>query len=143
MSRAQRLTFLAVAAAIAIVAVVVLSGGGEEAGGGNAAATPTATAAPQEASPRETATPDATPEPPPLLTAGKVTDIKVTEGETVRLRVRSATDEEVHVHGYDLLKDVSAGRTATMSFKATITGVFEIEFEHAHEQIARLIVEPR
>jgi hypothetical protein len=140
MSRGQRVTFLAIAAMIAIVAVVVLADSSEDPGGNAAAtATPTATAAPQEASPQETATPA----PPPLLTAAKVTDLKVAEGDTVRFRVRSDTDEEVHVHGYDLMKHVAAGKTATMSFKATITGIFEIEFEHAGKQIAELTVEPR
>jgi FtsP/CotA-like multicopper oxidase with cupredoxin domain len=142
-SRAARFTFLAIAAVIAVVAVIVLAGGGDESSSENTAATatPTATgtAAPQEAEPQKTATPKP---PPPLLTADKVTDLKVTEGDTVRFRVRSDVDEEVHVHGYNLMKDVSAGKTATMSFKATITGIFEIEFEDSATQIAKLTVEP-
>ena len=48
----------------------------------------------------------------------------------------------MHVHGYDLMKDVPAGKTITMSFKATITGIFEIEFEDAGEEIGKLTVEP-
>jgi hypothetical protein len=144
MSRAQRLTFLGIAAVIAVVAVIVLAGSGDESASENTAATatPTATgtAAPQEAEPQKTATPK--PPPPPLLTADKVTDLKVTQGDTVRFRVRSDADEEVHVHGYDLMKDVTAGETATMSFKATITGVFDIEFEHSATEIAKLTVEP-
>ena len=68
--------------------------------------------------------------------------LRVDKGETVRFRVRSPEDEEVHVHGYDIKKDVKAGQTARMSFKATIDGIFEIEFEHSAKQIAELRVDP-
>ena len=142
MSKGQRFTFLAIAAVIAIVAVVVLAGGGDDESGEQAAATatPSATAEPEEASPQETATP--TSEPPPLLRAGKVTKLKATEGETVRFRVRSDTDEEIHVHAYDIEREVPAGKTITVSFKATITGIVEIEFHGSEEQIGELTVEP-
>ena len=143
MSGRQRLTFLAIAAVIAIVAVVVLAGSGDEGptdSGEQAAATatPSATAEPQEASPQETATP----EPTPLLRAGKVTKLKATEGETVRFRVRSGTDEEIHVHAYDITREIPAGKTVDVAFEADITGVVAIEFHGSGEQIAELTVEP-
>ena len=69
--------------------------------------------------------------------------LRYTEGETVRFRVVSDKAEEVHVHGYDLKKDLQPGETATMSFKASITGIFEIEFEQSAEQIAELRVDPK
>jgi hypothetical protein len=143
MSRRQRFTFLAIAVAIAVVAIVVLADSSEddtEPNPSSATTTPTATA--EESTGEETPTPTPTPKPPPLLTADKVTELEFTEGETVRFRVRSDEPEEVHVHGYDIAKDVEAGQTATMSFKATITGIFEIEFEHSGTQIAELKVEP-
>jgi len=155
MNRGQRFTFLAVAVVIAIVAVVVLADSSEDdsdPGQTAATATATATPAPEEASPgeEETATPTATPTPtptpkpqPPLLTADKVTELEFTEGETVRFRVRSDTPDHVHVHGYDLMKDVVPGETTTMSFKATITGIFEIELEDAGTEIGELKVEPK
>jgi hypothetical protein len=146
MSRRQRFTFLGIAVVIAIVAIVVLADTSEDDTEPNpAAATATPTATAEESSPKETptATPTPTPKPqPPLLTADKVTELEFTEGETVRFRVRSDGPEEVHVHGYDISKDVEAGQTATMSFKATITGIFEIEFEESGTQIAELKVEP-
>lgn len=148
MSKGQRFTFLAIAAVIAIVAVVVLVGGGDdEADSGEqaaATATPTATAEPQEAAPQatETPTPEPTPKPPPLLRAGKVTKLEATEGETVRFRVRSNTDEEIHVHAYDIERAVPAGKTVNVAFKANITGIVEIEFHGSGEQIAELTVEP-
>ena len=147
MSRGTRITFLAIAVVIAIVAIVVLADSSEDDSGSQSAATATPTATPTEASPAEetptaTPTPEPTPPPPPLLTADKVTELEATEGDTVRFRARSATDDEVHVHGYDISKDAPAGETITMSFKADITGIFEIEFENAGKQIAKLTVEP-
>jgi hypothetical protein len=61
----------------------------------------------------------------------------------VRFRVRSSKPEHVHVHGYDIMKDVVPGETTTVTFKATITGIFEVEFEESAEQIASLKVEPK
>jgi len=149
MSRGQRLSFLVVAVVIAVVAVVVLADSSEDPSGAPtvATATPTstATAEPQEAEPAETETPTPapTPKPPPLLTGGKVTKLRAEQGDTVRFRVRSPVAEEVHVHTYDISKDLEPGKTATVSFKADITGIFEIEFEHAGEQIAELRVDPK
>jgi hypothetical protein len=152
MSRSQRLTFLGIAVLIAVVAVVVLvvAGGDDEdtASSGaqaTATATPTATAAPGEtatATPTATPTPTPTEEPVPLVTTDKVTKLEFKEGDQIEFRVRSDVADEVHVHGYDLMKDVEPGQTVTFSFKATITGIFEIELENAGKQIAELRVDP-
>jgi FtsP/CotA-like multicopper oxidase with cupredoxin domain len=143
MSKTQRLTFLGIAVVIAIVAVVVLVGG-EETGTSTAetTATPAATAD-ETATATATPTPTPTATPPPLLQGGKVTKLEFTEGETVRFRVTSDVPEEVHVHGYDIAKDLEPGKVVTMSFKGDITGIFEIEYEHAGEQIGQLRVDPK
>ena len=64
------------------------------------------------------------------------------QGEPVLLIVRSDVADHVHVHGYDLMKDVEPGKTVTFSFPAEITGIFEIELEDLGEEIAQLRVEP-
>jgi hypothetical protein len=144
-SRAQRLSFLAIAVVIAVVAVVVLTSGGDddEPETTSATATPTATA---EAAPDETATPTptATPKPqPPLLQTGNVTKLRFEQGGTVRFRVRSEGTEEIHVHGYDVTKAIPAGNEpVTVSFPADITGIFEIEFHGSGELIGQLRVDP-
>jgi hypothetical protein len=148
MSKAQRFTFLGIAAVIAIVAVVLLAGGGDDTSDSGqpaaATATPSATNEAREASPQATETPAPTPKPqPPLLRAGKVTKLNATQGDTVRFRVRSDTPEEIHVHAYDIERAVPAGETITVSFKATITGIVEIELHGSGEQIGQLTVEPR
>ncbi len=146
MSRNQRLGFLGIAAVIAIAAVIVLT-----AGGGNDEQEATGTASQQTATPTTTAegetptpTPTPTPKPkPPLLQAGKVTKLRFTEGETVRFRARSAEAEEIHVHGYDRYVDLPPGETVTESFKASITGIFEVELHGTGEPIAELRVDPK
>jgi hypothetical protein len=146
-SRAQRLSFLAIAVVIAVVAVVLLTSGGddEEPETTSATATPTATA-PTSAAPDETATPTPTPTPkpqPPLLQTGKVTKLQFEQGGTVRFRVRSEGAEEIHVHGYDVTKAIPAGnKPVTVSFPAEITGIFEIEFHGSGELIGQLRVDP-
>jgi FtsP/CotA-like multicopper oxidase with cupredoxin domain len=109
------------------------------------AATATATAS-AEASAEQTPSPSPTPKPTvdpgPVLTGEEVVDIRVDKGETVRFRVRAPEDEEVHIHGYDISRDVAAGETEKISFKATIDGIFEIEFEHSGTPIASLRVDP-
>ncbi len=145
MTRAQRLTFLGIAVVIAVVAVILLASGGDETDNAansarTATPTPTATAAGGEETPTPTPTP--TPKPPPLLQSGKVRKLTFDQGDTVRFRVRNPEAEEIHVHGYDITKEIQPNRTATVSFKATITGIFEIEFHGSAEQIAELKVEP-
>jgi hypothetical protein len=147
-SRTQRLTFLAIAAVIAIVAVVILTtagGGGDdeqEATTAQQTVAPTPTAEPGE-TPTETPEPTPTPKPkPPLVTRGEVTKLRFEQGETVKFRVRVDVADHVHVHGYDLMKDVEPGKTITFSFPAEITGIFEIELEDRGEEIAQLRVDP-
>jgi FtsP/CotA-like multicopper oxidase with cupredoxin domain len=141
MSRAQRLTFLGIAAIIAVVAVILLSGGGDETDkAADATATPTPSATPSGTA-EATATP--TPKPkPPLLQAGKEPTLSFDQGDTVRFRVRHGEAEEVHIHGYDIKKELAANETADVSFKATIPGIFEVELEHSGTPLGRLKVEP-
>ena len=143
MSRAQRLTFLGIAAIIAVVAVIVLSGGGDEtdkAADATATPTPSATASGTAGA---TATPTPAPKPkPPLLQAGKEPALSFDQGDTVRFRVRHGEAEEVHIHGYDIKKELAANETADVSFEASIPGIFEIELEHSGTPLGRLKVEP-
>ncbi len=153
----QRLAFLALAALVAVVAVVLLAGGGSDDGGATprpaagsgpsssgdsgSAATGTGEAGAgdeQQASPA--APPAATPV--PVLRAGDVTRISVVEGERIRFAVRNRQPDEVHVHGYDIEREVAPGEPARFSFRATITGRFEIELHRSGEQIGELEVQP-
>jgi hypothetical protein len=63
-------------------------------------------------------------------------------GDRIQFVVASDVADEVHVHGYDISKDVPAGGSVRFSFPARIEGVFEVELEGRHEQIAELRVNP-
>ena len=60
---------------------------------------------------------------------GGIQRATVKKGQKVAIVVHSDVADEVHVHGYDLHKDVDAGGTVRIVFPATITGVFEAELE--------------
>jgi len=68
--------------------------------------------------------------------------ITVALGDRVVFEVESDVSDHVHVHTYDVLRDVPAGRKVNVSFEATIPGVFEIELEDAGLLLARLEVTP-
>jgi hypothetical protein len=73
---------------------------------------------------------------------GGVQELTYTAGDEVRFDVESDVAEEVHVHGYDLIEEVSPGKVASFDFPADIEGGFEVELEGAHVQIAELTVQP-
>jgi hypothetical protein len=73
---------------------------------------------------------------------GGIAEISLNEGEEVRFKVESAVADEVHMHGYDIAKDVGAGGTVNFDFPATLEGVFEAELESRKEQILELRVNP-
>lgn len=73
---------------------------------------------------------------------GGIADLEFNEGEDVRFEVDSDTADEVHVHGYDIGKEVEAGGIVKFDFPADIEGVFEVELESSATQIAELTVNP-
>ena len=66
----------------------------------------------------------------------------VDKGSRVVLVVTSDVADEIHVHGYDISRDVRAGGTARIAFDATLPGRFEVELEQRGTQIADLTVQP-
>jgi outer membrane lipoprotein SlyB len=71
---------------------------------------------------------------------GGIQRATVKKGEKVAIVVHSDVADEVHVHGYDLKKDVAAGGTVRIVFPATIVGEFEAELENRGLQIVDLTV---
>jgi ABC-type glycerol-3-phosphate transport system substrate-binding protein len=66
----------------------------------------------------------------------------VSKDDQVVLVVTSDVADEIHLHGYDIARDVAAGGTVRLPFKATIPGRFEAELESRSVQIADITVEP-
>jgi hypothetical protein len=71
-----------------------------------------------------------------------VAELEYSAGEEVRFRVSSDEAEEIHVHGYDLAKDVPAGGAVEFAFPAELEGIYEVELEKLAVQIAELRVNP-
>ena len=69
---------------------------------------------------------------------GGVRRVKVDLGSVVALMVTSDIAEEVHVHGYDILRAVSDGHPAHFAFSAEIPGVFEVELEGSGRLLLQL-----
>ena len=66
----------------------------------------------------------------------------VDQGGRVAVIVTSDVADHVHVHGYDLFRDLVPGKRARIAFRARLPGRFVIELEDRHAQIAELTVNP-
>lgn len=153
MSRTQRFVLLGLAAAILVVALVVLPGDDDDSGSTIAETVEGVSSATNGHDgavtlPTTTATIETTPAPkpkpkPPLLRAGAARELEFEKGDTVRFRVRHDQPEEIHVHGYDIAKDLPPNKTVTMSFKANLEGIFEVELEHSGTPLGTIKVEPK
>ena len=115
-----RLLLVGLAVVVAVAAFLIAKPGssGHNAGGGS----------PGQAAKTTVTTQRTAPAIPHLVVregkpVGGVRTITVKEGERVRFQVTSDIAEEVHVHGYDLHKDVAAGGTVIFNFPASISGV--------------------
>ena len=64
--------------------------------------------------------------------------VEVDLGSVVAVTVTSDTTEEVHVHGYDILRAVSDGHPTHFAFTAQIPGVFEVELEGSGRLLLQL-----
>ncbi|MEI2701133.1 MAG: hypothetical protein V9E83_01885, partial [Baekduia sp.] len=145
MSRSTRVVFLVVAVAIAVVAAIAIGSGGDDeqaaATTGSQAVTAGATTGSAEVAPKTTTTTTPAPK-PPLLTASGPRTLTFQKGGQIRFRARSETADEVHVHGYDLEYELKPGVVRTVSFPATIEGIFEVELHATGTPIGKLRVEP-
>jgi hypothetical protein len=61
-------------------------------------------------------------------------------GSAVHLSVTSDAADEVHVHGYNLEKEVPAGGTVTFDFTADQAGTFEVETHESDLLLTKLVV---
>ena len=136
---------MALGAVAALVILFVVLSGDDDNGGGSTTQTQAATGATgatgqENQAPAEPATKRI------VIVNGKpqggVQKLEYKKGDRIQFTVTSDVADEIHVHGYDLKKDVPAGGTVRFSFPASIEGVFEAELEGRKEQIAQLTVNP-
>ena len=146
----KRLLAIALAAVAAVVLFVALRPAGDEEDDVDAAE-PTAT---RSTATRTTETRAATtttlPRRPDVVRInvrggrplGGARKLSVRRGATVRIVVTADVADHVHVHGFDLMRDVRPGRPARFRFRARLVGRFEIELEDRGLPIAELEVRP-
>jgi len=147
MTSRQRMTLLGLAAAVIVVAVIVATGSSGDSG--EATTVTTTITAPGGAG----ATTAPRPPAPPVASAtiqikggeavGGVRGISANSGQKVSITVTSPDySGEIHLHGYDLAREVAPGRPARFAFTAGQEGVFEMEIEATSTPIASLTVHP-
>jgi hypothetical protein len=73
---------------------------------------------------------------------GGVRRVTVAKGRRVILIVDSDVADHVHLHGYDVMRDVAPGSPATLAFRATIVGTVEVELEDAGVPLATITTQP-
>jgi hypothetical protein len=80
---------------------------------------------------------------------GGAEEISVNQGDHLTMTLKTDVPAELHVHGYELAKDIDAGKTGSISFVADATGEFDVEAHHlVHgeegpgEELATLQVNP-
>jgi hypothetical protein len=66
----------------------------------------------------------------------------VDQGDRVAVIVTSDVADHVHIHGYDIMRDLAPGKPVRVAFRARLPGRFVIELEDRHAQIAELTVTP-
>jgi hypothetical protein len=66
----------------------------------------------------------------------------VDQGDKVVLVVRTDSGEAVHLHGYNIEKDVVPGKPVRLPFTANIAGRFEVELHPTDALIAVIEVKP-
>jgi hypothetical protein len=151
-SRARTVVIGAAAVAVAVVSFVVLQGGDDNDDGETAPAT-TTTVEQQAGEDGGSQGGDADgdkPREPAVATivvrdgqpVGGVQELEFAKGDRIRFVVESDIAEEVHLHGYDVAKDVSAGGKVSFDVPATFEGVFEVELEHSVVPLAEITVTP-
>jgi hypothetical protein len=149
------MTRILIAAGAVVVAVIGLflvfrpdDDGGSASGGTATTATGTTTAPTTTLPPP----PPPPPQPPPPARVrivvrdgqplGGVRRVTVSEGRRVVLTVTSDVVDHVHLHGYDVMRDVGPGQPARIAFRATIVGTVEAELEDRGVPLARIVTQP-
>jgi FtsP/CotA-like multicopper oxidase with cupredoxin domain len=141
-SRNARIVVAVGTIAVLIVAFVVLRPKSDD--------KPASTQTSAQGAPGGTTTTDGAPKPEfkqIIVRAGKpvggVQRIDLKKGDQARIEVSSPdTTDEIHLHGYDLKRDLKAGGSVRFSFPAKADGIYEIELENAGVQIGQLVIQP-
>lgn len=146
--RLRSILLLAAAVVVAVGLFVVLRPGDDD-----ESASPGTTTSPTTT---ETGSTTVAPPPPPArpgparvevtiqggVPVGGPRRVTVAKGRRVVLVVTSDVADHVHLHGYDIMRDVAPGSPARIAFQASIVGTVEAELEDSGVQIAAVTTKP-
>jgi hypothetical protein len=144
----SRLLLVAAAIVVAAGLFVVLRPNDDE---DTTPTTPTTTTMPTTVTDREPSVPPPPRPPPPAQVritvrggtpVGGVRRVTVGKGRRVILIITSDVADHVHLHGYDVMRDVAPGSPARLAFTATIVGTVEVELEDRGVPLARITTQP-
>jgi hypothetical protein len=69
---------------------------------------------------------------------GGVKDVTVPKDARAVIVISSDVADELHLHGYNLKRDLTPGKTARLPFRATIEGTVEAELEERGLPLVRI-----
>ena len=151
MDNRQRAVLLGLAALALVVGIVVASAsGGDDEDAAPIIDTRTEAAQTTPATTPQPTTATEAPKPRPdttiVIRNGEpvegVEELRYRRGGSIRLTVRSDVADNVHLHGYDVAKEVEAGGSVSFDVPATIEGRFELELDERAVAIAEIVVVP-
>jgi heme/copper-type cytochrome/quinol oxidase subunit 2 len=70
-------------------------------------------------------------------------EVSVRAGDRVTMNFTTDDPVEIHVHGFDLGREVKPGEPTRLSFEADLTGRFPVENHETETELGVLVVEPR
>jgi hypothetical protein len=145
--RARTILLVGGAAIVAVVLFIVLRPDED----GDNSTSPTTTAPSRTTAPTTTA-PTTTAQGPKTVNVrivyqggrviGGIRQVRLERGDRLILVVASSVPDHVHVHGYDIMRDVAPGRPARITLRVPAAGRFEVELEDRKVPIAELDVRP-
>ncbi len=125
-------------------AVLVPGCAAPEPAGRAASGQPSVTASATSTSSTATASGDDEPVIEVRISDGRVTPppgrVEVSTGDQVIFTIATDVPDEVHVHGYEVERQLPAGETTTVKFTADTPGLFEVETHDSGTQLFQLLV---
>lgn len=69
--------------------------------------------------------------------------VVMSQGDSLQLQIVSDQADQLHIHGYEIVRELPAGRVVLVDVPLRLSGRFEIELHRSHQPLATLDVQPR
>jgi plastocyanin len=68
--------------------------------------------------------------------------VELRSGQTLRLVVTIDHDDELHAHGFDVERELTAGQPETIDLTGAPPGLYEVETHHPELSLLQVVVRP-